>query len=142
MSFLRAVLTCAAALAVLGGTADAKSPPRYGMLVYSDLCYDPPSDDIGGTRITLLRFHDGDKILYENTEGAVNWPVFASNAKVDAKSGALTFELRTNEETLAFNGKFDDGVLTGTLSGRNDPITLDRVRNIGRDMPKCKFDKP
>ncbi len=142
MRIARVLLGCAVAPMALVATADAKSLPRYGMLVYSDLCYDPPSGDIGGTRITLLRFHDGDKVLYENTEGAVNWPVFAGGAKIDAKSGALTFDVRTNEENLSFNGKFDDGVLTGTLSGRKDPITLDRVRNLGRDMPKCKFDKP
>ncbi len=137
---LRSVLV--ATVLVASSAAIAKAPPRYGVLVYADLCFDPESGDIGGTRITLLRFHDGDKVLYENTEGAVNWPVISSGAKIDVKSGALTFEVRTNEESLTFNGKLDDGVLTGTLSGRKDPIALDRVRNLGREMPKCKFDKP
>ena len=139
MSFLRALLASAAALAALAGTAHAKSPPRYGMLIYSDLCYDPPTGDIGGTRITLLRFGYGDKIVYENTEGAVNWPVFAANAKVDAKSGALSFEVRTNEETLTFQGKFDDRMLTGSLSGRSQPLRLRRVADASQAVPKCKF---
>jgi hypothetical protein len=139
MSFSRALLGCAAALTALAGAADAKSPPRYGMLVYSDLCYDPPSDDMGGTRITLLRFGYGDRIVYENTEGAVNWPVFAADAKVDAKSGALSFEVKTDEETLTFRGKFDDRVLAGTLSGRSQPLRLRRVVDPGRPVPKCNF---
>ena len=119
--------------------ADAKSPPRYGALIYSDLCYDPPSDDMGGTRITLLRFAYGDRIVYENTEGAVSWPVFAADAKVEAKTGALTFEVKANEETLIFQGKFDDRVLTGTLSGRSQPLRLRRIVDPGQPVPKCKF---
>jgi hypothetical protein len=139
MSLARALLGCAVAVTPLAGQADAKSPTRYGALVYSDLCYDPPSDDMGGTRITLLRFHDGDKILYENTEGAVNWPVFAADAKVNAKTAALSFEVKTSEETLTFKGTFDDRVLTGTLSGRSQPLRLRRIGDFGQPAPKCKF---
>jgi len=139
MSLVRAMLGCALAATAFARPADAKSPPRYGALVYSDLCYDPPSDDMGGTRITLLRFGYGDKIVYENTEGAVTWPVFAADAKVDAKSGALTFEVKTNEETLTFQGKFDDRMLTGALSGRSQPLHLRRIADLGQPVPKCKF---
>ena len=131
------LIVTAAALCT-SGLAMAKAPPRYGALVYSDLCYDPPTDDMGGTRITLLRFGYGDKIVYENTEGAVTWPVFAADAKVEAKTGALTFEVKTNEETLIFQGKFDDRVLTGTLSGRSQPLRLRRIEP-SQPVPKCKF---
>ncbi len=139
MRLVRALLGCAIAVTALAAPADAKSPPRYGALVYSDLCYDPPTDDMGGTRITLLRFGYGDKIVYENTEGAVTWPAFAADAKVEAKIGALTFEVKTNEETLIFQGKFDDRVLTGTLSGRSQPLRLRRIVDPGQPVPKCKF---
>jgi hypothetical protein len=139
MSLMRALLGWAVAVAPLGGKADAKSPPRYGAVVYSDLCYDKPSDDMGGTRITLLRFGYGDKIVYESTEGAVTWPVFAADAKVDAKTAALSFEVKTNEETLTFQGTFNDHALTGTLSGRSQPLRLRRIVDLGQPVPKCKF---
>jgi len=139
MILVRALLGCAVAVTAPAGPADAKSSPRYGALVYSDLCYDPPTDDMGGTRITLLRFGYGDKIVYENTEGAVTWPVFAADAKVDAKTAALSFEVKTSEETLTFKGTFDDHVLTGTLSGRSQPLRLRRIADLGQPVPKCKF---
>ena len=139
MSLARALLGCAVAVMALAAPADAKSPPRYGALVYSDLCFDPPSDDMGGTRITLLRFGYGDKIVYETTEGAVTWPVFAADAKVDTKTAALSFEVKTNEETLTFQGTFDDHKLTGTLSGRRQPLRLRRIVDLGQPVPKCKF---
>ncbi|MDB5756399.1 MAG: hypothetical protein JWR56_2827, partial [Massilia sp.] len=55
------------ALCFCNGLAAAKSLPRYGVFVYSNFCVSPMSGDLGGDRITLLRFADGDTLVYEYT---------------------------------------------------------------------------
>ena len=135
-SVLRLIIITTALIA--SGVALAKSLPRYGALVYSNLCVEPQSGDIGGTRITLLRFADGDKVIYEYTEGAVNWPLFAQRGQVDSKTGAIGFKVQTGSETLSFEGKFTDAALTGAFGGKSESISLPRVADLRRPMPNCK----
>jgi len=132
---LRPIVIATALLA--SGATLAKPLPRYGALVYSNLCVEPQSGDIGGTRIILLRLADGDRLIYEYTEGAVMWPLFAQRAKVDSKAGTISFDVRADSETLSFAGRFTDAILTGTFSGKSDSIQLPRVTNLGRPMPTC-----
>jgi hypothetical protein len=129
-------IVMATALCISGG-AIAKAPPRYGALVYSNLCVEPQSGDIGGTRITLLRLGDGDRVIYEYTEGAVAWPLFVARAKVDSRAGTISFEVRPEADTLTFEGKFTDSILVGAFSAKAEPVRLPRIADLSRPMPKC-----
>ena len=106
-------------------------------LVYSNLCVEPQGGDIGGTRITLLRLGDGDKVIYEYTEGAVTWPMFAVKAKVDSKAGRISFEVRPEADTLTFQGNFTDTALTGKFRGKNESLRLPRITDLRRRLPNC-----
>ncbi len=132
---LRPIL--AATVLVASSAAIAKAPPRYGALVYSNLCVEPQSGDIGGTGITLLRLSDGDRVIYESTDGAVMWPIFAARAKADSRAGAISFELRPEADTLTFAGKFTETVPTGAFGGNAESVRLPRIINISRPLPNC-----
>ncbi len=132
---LRPIL--AATVLVASSAAIAKAPPRYGALVYSNVCAEPQSGDIGGTRITLLRLGDGDRVIYESTDGAVMWPIFAARAKVDSRAGTISFEVRPEADTLTFAGKFTEAVLIGTFGGNAESVRLPRIANLSRPLPNC-----
>jgi hypothetical protein len=74
-----AVVACAT---ILLGIVPPEAAPGaglipFGLFVFSDLCIAPNSGDVEGHRISLLRFFDSDKLIYEYTEGALMWPLFA-----------------------------------------------------------------
>src|SRR5262245_13789003 len=65
--------------------------PRYGVFVYSSLCIEPYSGDEAGYRVSLLRYANSDKLVFEYTEGALTESQFADNITMD--SMRLTFEV-------------------------------------------------
>jgi hypothetical protein len=137
------------ALAALLVTAAALAPavaglPRHGVAVYSDLCLEKASGDIGGQRITLHRYAEGDTAIYEFTAGGLSMPVVASDTSIDDKTGVLTFTVAVadgDERTIL--GKFSrDGrslTLTGGYCGAAAyPMRLARVHNFSRPLRDCK----
>jgi len=122
--------------------------PRYGMLVFSDLCISRQSGEFGGQRITLQRFAEVDTVLYEYTAGGLSWPVVASEVVVDPRGRQFYFtvqppdeEARTIRGTLSDDGKFlrlDDNYCSDPAV----PMRLARVSDFGRQAGACRACPP
>jgi hypothetical protein len=135
------MLMSAAALVAAAG----KGLPRYGVIVYSDLCIEGESGDVGGQRISLHRFADGDSVIYEFTAGGLSTPVVASDVSVDDRTGVLTFTAAVAEnEQRTVIGRFSGDGRTLTLTDNYEcgnttvPMRLGRVGNFGRPPPACR----
>jgi hypothetical protein len=135
------LLMSVAAIAAAGG----KGLPRYGVAVYSDLCVESESGDVGGQRISLHRFADGDSVIYEFTAGGLSMPLVASDVSIDDGTGVLTFTVTVadNEERTII-GRFAKDGRTLTLTGSYDcsdvtlPMRLRRVDNFSRPLAACR----
>jgi hypothetical protein len=128
-----------------GPKAPAAGLPRYGVMVYSDLCVQQPNGDIGGQRISLHRFAEADTVFYEFTAGALSWPLVASEVNIDAASGALDFTVTgADGEERKISGTFSrDGrtlLLEGGYCGGDAsmPMRLSRVRDFGAKLKNCR----
>ena len=117
---------------------------RYGVSVYSDLCLQKDSGEIGGQRVTLHRFAEADTVIYEFTAGSLSWPIVANDVNLDAATGAFDFTIAgadSEERTIA--GKFSrDGktlTLEGDYCGGNVrmPMKLSRITDFGRPLKNC-----
>lgn len=143
-----------AAAALLGGCAALAfggaqpAVPRYGVAVYSDLCIDPASGDIGGQRITVHRFAEGDSIVYEYTAGALSMPVLGGDVDINDRTGVLTFNVADQSQAeRTIIGRFTDHGRTLTLQGgycadASLPMRLARVSDFARKLPSCKACPP
>jgi hypothetical protein len=124
--------------AVLSSAASGRDMPRYGVFVYSDLCIEPESGDVAGNRVGLLRYPQGNQIIFEYTEGPLMAPLLADKMTMDSATGALTFDVREDDQTVTFRGTVTDDALVGTISDRPKPIRLPRVRDFGRKQAECR----
>lgn len=139
----RAALALSASMLV-AASVPAAGLPRHGVAVYSDLCLEKASGDIGGQRITLHRYAEGDTAIYEFTAGGLSMPVVASDTGIDDRTGVLTFTVTVadgDERTIL--GKFSrDGralTLTGGYCGAAAyPMRLARVTDFSRPLRDCK----
>src|SRR5213595_3982560 len=74
------LLALTAAIAAPGKRpAGGSGLPRYGVMVYSDLCVHGDSGEFGGQRVTLQRFAEADTVIYEYTAGGLSWPLVATD---------------------------------------------------------------
>lgn len=127
-----------------GKAADAHGVPRYGMLVYSDLCVHEASGEYGGQRITLQRFPEVDTVVYEYTAGGLSWPLVASDVNVDPRGKMMYFTVQMpDEEERTISGKFSPDGETLTLDGgycddHSLPMVLPKVRDFSRPPQACK----
>ncbi len=118
--------------------------PRYGMLVYSDLCIHRDSGEFGGQRITLQRFSEVDTVLYEYTAGGLSWPVVASDVTIDPRGKQLYFTVQPpDEDERTISGKLADGGKTLVLDGgycgdAAVPMRLSLVTDFGRKAGACR----
>jgi hypothetical protein len=136
-----------ASCAALGAPKTVRKPgglPRYGMVVFSDLCIHPDNGEFGGQRITLQRFAEVDTVLYEFTAGGLSWPVVASDVTIDPRGQQFYFTVTPpDEDERTISGKFADNGDTLTLDGGYCgqpavPAKLRRVKDFGRAAPACK----
>ena len=140
-----------ASCAVLAAPKMARKPaapagtlPRYGMLVYSDLCVHADSGEFGGQRITLQRFSEVDTVLYEYTAGGLSWPVVASEVTIDPRGKQLYFTVQPpDEDERVISGKLADGGKTLVLDGgycgdQSVPMRLALVTDFGRKAGACR----
>jgi hypothetical protein len=125
-------------VAVLSSAAPGRDMPRYGVFVYSDLCIEPESGDVAGNRVALLRYPEGNQLVFEYTEGPLMAPLFAHVLTMDSATGALTFDVREDSQTVTFRGTVTDDALVGTISDRPKPVRLPRVRDFGRKQVECR----
>jgi hypothetical protein len=118
--------------------------PRYGMVVFSDLCMHADSGEFGGQRITLQRFAEVDTVLYEYTAGGLSWPVVASDVNIDPRGQQLYFTVRPpDEEERTISGKLADGGTTLVLEGgycgdEAVPMRLPLVTDFSRKAGTCR----
>lgn len=122
--------------------------PRYGMLVFSDLCISPENGEFGGQRITLQRFAEVDTVLYEYTAGGLSWPVVASEVVIDPRGRQFYFTVQPpDEEERTIRGTLSEDGRALVLDGSycNDPkvpMKLLRVRDFGRQAGVCRVCPP
>lgn len=145
-AFAGAILlaSCAVLAAPKGGSKKAAALPRYGMMVYSDLCIHPDSGEFGGQRITLQRFAEVDTVLYEYTAGGLSWPAVASDVTIDPRGQQFYFTVQPpDEDERTINAKVVDGgkaiVLDGGYCGDESlPMRLPLVKDYGRKAGVCR----
>ena len=124
--------------------APAGALPRYGMVVYSDLCVHADSGEFGGQRITLQRFSEVDTVLYEYTAGGLSWPLVASDVNIDPRGRQLYFTVQPpDEDERTISGKLADGGKTLVLDGgycgdEAVPMRLPLVTDFGRKAGACR----
>ena len=147
LAAMLAALLLAGATGAAFATAKGKKPAgleRYGVAVYSDLCLQKDSGEIGGQRVTLHRYAEADSVIYEFTAGALSWPIVANDVNLDDATGAFDFTIAgadSEERTIA--GKFSKDGQTLTLEGDycggnvRMPMKLSRVRDFGRPLKHC-----
>lgn len=145
-------LVAGAGAAWAAGKSQAKGAqglPRYGVAVYSDLCIQRDSGDIGGQRITFHRFAENDSVIYEFTAGTLSWPVVASDVNLDGDNGLFDFTIQSvdnQEHTIA--GRFArDGkslTLVGAYCGGDAamPMVLSKITDFGAKLKQCKACPP
>ena len=102
----RVIETILAAIMLMSGSLACATPlPARGVFVYSNLCTEPESGDTAGHRIVLVQL-DGDMIV--NYEWGGEGPLEGATAvtsRLDHRSGALQFEIRTDDgKTQAIRG--------------------------------------
>lgn len=138
-----------ASYAVLAAPAARKNAPerglpRYGMMVFSDLCINAESGEYGGQRITLQRFNEVDTVLYEYTAGGISWPVVASDVNIDPRGQLMYFTVQPPEQDeRTISGKIVDGGKTLLLDGgycgdETRPMRLPLVTDFGRKAGACR----
>lgn len=132
-------------LGCLGATvARAGGLPGYGVSVYSDLCVQAESGDMGGQRLVLHRFVEGDSVIYEFTAGALSWPQLASEVVLEPKAGVLSFTVQgVDERARTVIGKFSGDGQRLTLDGAycadaSIPMVLSKVKDFSRKPERCK----
>lgn len=142
-----AALLLASATGAAFASVKAKKPAgleRYGVAVYSDLCVQKDSGEIGGQRVTLHRFAEADTVIYEFTAGSLSWPIVANDVNLDAATGAFDFTIQAADgEERKLAGKFSKDGQTLTLEGDycggnvHMPMKLSRIRDFGRPLKNC-----
>lgn len=105
----------------------AAALPRYGMLVFSDLCVHADSGEFGGQRISLQRFAEVDTVIYEYTAGGLSWPLVASEVTVDPRGRQFYFTVQPPGE--------DERTIRATLAGDGRSVRLDGSYCEGHDVP-------
>jgi len=118
--------------------------PRYGMVVYSDLCVNPESGEYGGQRVTLQRFTEVDTVIYEFTAGGLSWPLVAVDVNVDPRGKLIYFTVQpADEEERTISGKFSPDGETLTIDGgycedQSQRMVLAKVKDFGAKPKACK----
>jgi hypothetical protein len=126
--------------------AMAKPPERYGVMVYSSVCWEKESGDAAGYRITVRRLADGDDVIFEWSEGPLESAL--GEAKIDAKTSALTFSVAADAEEQGkreenvFKGRISDDDIVGVMYWAGGKVKwtmrLPRVRQFGQKTLECR----
>jgi hypothetical protein len=134
--------------------AQAKPLPRYGVFVYSNLCWEKESGDAAGNRIMLIRDGDGDRLFFEWSDGPLESPVQAIKLSLDGNAGQIAFSVDIGSQdsvdgqgnfvrkekpyVLALRGKIDDAQMTLEGGDMKGPELLPRLRDFGAKMGWCR----
>jgi hypothetical protein len=134
-----------AGTALLFATAGARGASQdESVVVYSDLCYHSESGDVLGNRVVVMRFKEGDYVLFQTAEGEIGAPQFGE-AVITSRSDEIVFKIKASEKVIAtFNGRMSGQFLTGTFDkgweNRSGEKTFRLPRIVGRQrsFPECR----
>jgi hypothetical protein len=152
------VLTAALMTAL---SANAAPLPRYGIFMFSSACWEEESGDAAGNRALLIRDGDGDRLFWEWSEGPMEGPAQATALSIDAKSGAIVFDVdigsmdtfssgnvfagKEPPDIVHFTGRVSDKALTLRTddgSWRGGTQIMPRLRNFSAKTPMCGGMRP
>ncbi len=118
--------------------------PRYGVFVYSSLCTEKESGDAAGYRLTLMRYGDGDHIVFEWSEGGL-YEASGYKVALDEKTSRISFTVDTPGApqepayTHSYSGTISSEALeirdNAAIPGRADRVP--RARDLSRKMDSC-----
>ena len=123
-----------AAVLLLSGRAEAEPLPRYGVFVYSTLCTQQQSGDAAGYRLVLLRFSDGDRVLFDWSEG----PLYSAEAykvTVNGSGTMISFMVQipgTTEPVYASSFTGEISTEAAVINGVRVPRIYDLSQRSGR----------
>ena len=124
-------------------TAAEEPLPRYGIFVYSNLCWSKQSGDAQGFRLTLMRYGDGDHVLFDWSTG----PLIQAAGKdvvFDAKTSKLSFTVyvsgakpdSVDAEAYAGNVSSDAFTFIPYKDGRS--YRVPRLYDLSRKIDICR----
>ena len=95
------VLVASLALLLLNTPTAAKPLPRYGLFVFSSLCWERESGDADGARLILVRLPGSDFARFSYTgEGPLNEAPI-EDLHIDGKSGRISFRYLTQYDPVS-----------------------------------------
>jgi hypothetical protein len=131
-----------AALLVLVPTFGyAKGLPRYGTLIYSNLCWQKDTTDVVGARLMLSRARRSARLDFEYGDGPLQSARIKSlkiiGDRIEAEASTADGELglaaalgpRTAKISMLFDYQKD---------GRPDVGVLKRIKNFKQKIPVCR----
>jgi hypothetical protein len=128
-------------LALLPCLASAKPLPRYGTFVFSSLCIERESGDIGGSRIVLVRTPGFDELNFDYGSGGLTGSTvdgltiagdhLTAQLTAEGERANLQATLSAEEAQVSFN--FADGGALGS-----SPDRLRRVTDFSRKLATCR----
>jgi hypothetical protein len=95
------VLVTLLALLLLISPTEAKPLPRYGLFVFSSLCWERESGDADGARLILIRLPGSDSGRFSYTgEGPLDEAPI-EDLQIDGKSGRISFRFLTQYDPVS-----------------------------------------
>jgi hypothetical protein len=115
-----------------------------GVSVYSDICAHAESGDLLGARVVVMRFKEGDYVLFQMAEGVIEAPRLGK-AIMDSKSGEIVFRIPESEKLIAtFKGKITEQSLIGSFDNNwvngagAKTFRLPKIAGRQRSFPECR----
>jgi hypothetical protein len=130
--------------------------PRYGVFIYSSVCWEKESGDAAGNRAMLVRDGEGDRLFWEWSDGPMEGPVQAQPLTIDDKSSKISFSVDLGSQDSVDGAGHVVGkeppfiqTLTGTISDKaiilsregdvsNREWTIPRVTDFSAKTGQCK----
>lgn len=117
--------------------------PPYGVFVFGSMCTAPYSGDASGHRLTLMRYGDGDHVLFQWSEG----PAFDGigyAVKIDG-FGHISFSVdepgygqSVPLDTQSYTGQISAEAVTLSGGYSSEKFTLPRVRDLAAHKAICQ----
>jgi hypothetical protein len=145
------------AFVAMGESLHAAELERYGTFVYSSLCLESESGDIGGFRTKLMRSAREDSLFFEWSEGPLYGPMLASKLIIDPKTSRITFTIPALTPpsdipiSESYSGEISDQAIVLKEFGYGDqpslmpyrsPALVPRVHHARDKNTRCKANRP
>ena len=119
-------------------SALAAKLPRYGVFVYSDLCFGKESGDASGYRIKLTRSTKGESLYLEWSEGPLYGPALATDLVINSKTSEIIFTIpaHTEPNDLPESEHYQGRISTTDISLNGDLVP--RVKSAKGRIGMCK----